>query len=207
MVSPSAQPREEVPLTSAALEFAVQRHARQRRNDCDASFIEHPLEVARLLRDAGCSETLIAAGLLHDVLESCDVGVYELTFHFGAEIADLVQAVTDATALESYAERKQQLRDQVRRAGGETALLFAADTISALRSWPRQVMRDRARVAETAQESSARSRLGHYHEVRLEHYRASLEMLRSVAPQHPLVERVAQALEDCSAAIARCAHA
>ena len=42
---------------------------RESRDSDGARFIEHPLEVARLLRAAGCSDVVVAAGLLHDVLE------------------------------------------------------------------------------------------------------------------------------------------
>ncbi|MBA3746784.1 MAG: HD domain-containing protein [Solirubrobacterales bacterium] len=52
------------PLTRAAARFAARCHARQWRDSDDAPFIEHPLEVARLLRGAGCSDVVVAAGLL-----------------------------------------------------------------------------------------------------------------------------------------------
>ncbi len=52
------------PLTRAAARFAARCHARQWRDGDDAPFIEHPLEVARLLRGAGCSDVVVAAGLL-----------------------------------------------------------------------------------------------------------------------------------------------
>jgi hypothetical protein len=51
-------------LARSAREFAVRCHARQRRESDGAPFIEHPLEVARLLLDAGCSDVVVAAGLL-----------------------------------------------------------------------------------------------------------------------------------------------
>jgi hypothetical protein len=163
-------------------------------------FIKHPLEVARLLRDAGCPEHVIAAGLLHDVVESAAVNVAELSHEFGAAVARIVEGVTDDAYVDGYRQRKQMLRDQVRFAGGDVALLFAADSISKVREWPRRVGRDRARLHELPPDSRARRFLEQQHEMRLEHYTETLVMLERVMPGHPLVEQLADALDQCSTA-------
>jgi hypothetical protein len=64
---------------------------------------------------------------------------------FGAEVADLVQAVSDDTSIRGYRLRKQALRDQVQNAGGDAALIFAADKISKVRELPDRIAHDRAR--------------------------------------------------------------
>ncbi len=181
----------------AALAFAVRSHAGQQRTSDGAAFVEHSLEVARLLRDAGCSEVLVAAGLLHDVLEDSHVSVAELTERFGADVAGLVQAVSDDTCVRSYRQRKQMLCEQVRNTGGDAALLFCADKISKLRELPDQVTRDRGRFHATAHEHRASSHLEHYQQMRLEHYQQSLAMLQRVAPRHPLVRQLAHELNAC----------
>ena len=133
-------------LARSALDFATRSHASQRRDSDGAPFIEHPLEVSRLLRDAGCSEELVAAGLLHDLVEDTDVTFADLTGRFGAGVAQLVRAVTDDAGIEAYRPRKQALRKQVRRAGSEAALLFAADKISKVREAPREHRTGRSAV-------------------------------------------------------------
>jgi (p)ppGpp synthase/HD superfamily hydrolase len=185
------------PLARAALAFAVRCHDGQQRNSDGAAFVEHPLEVARLLRGAGCSDVLVAAGLLHDVLEDSHVSVVELTERFGADVAGLVQAVSDDTCVRSYRQRKQMLCEQVRNTGGDAALLFCADKISKLRELPDQVTRDRGRFHATAHEHRARSHLEHYQQMRLEHYQQSLAMLQRVVPRHPLVKQLADELRAC----------
>ena len=162
-------------LARAARVFATHCHSQQRRGD-GARFIEHPLEVARLLREAGCSDVVVAAGLLHDVVEDAAVSADELRERFGADVADLVLAVTEDARVTSYRRRKRLLREQVRRAGDDAALVFAADKISKVRELDAQALRDRTAA------------------LRLEHYRASLGMLQSVAPEHPLVGRLADEL-------------
>jgi (p)ppGpp synthase/HD superfamily hydrolase len=192
------QPTEQ--LAPRALAFAVQCHSGQRRDSDGTPFIKHPLEVARLLRDAGCGETVVAAGLLHDVVDT-DVDVPELSERFGRDVAALVDAVTDDSCVESYRLRKQLLRDQVRFLGGDAALLFAADEISKLRELPTRVRRDQQRVSDLPGDSRPRRYLERHATMRLDHHRASLAMLEQVVPGHELVGRLCQELARCSAEV------
>jgi (p)ppGpp synthase/HD superfamily hydrolase len=185
------------PLTESALAFAVRRNADQRRNGDGAPFSEHRLEVARLLRASGCSDVVVAAGVLHDVVASSEVGAAELTERFGEDVADLVVAVSDDTSVHSYRRRKQVLREQVRGAGIDAAVLFAADRICMLRELPDQVMRDRARFDAAAPGSRVCVHLEYFQQLRLEHFQQSLRMLQLVAPRHPLVRRLAEELDNC----------
>jgi len=191
------QPTEQ--LAPRALAFAVQCHSGQRRESDGAPFIKHPLEVARLLRDAGCAETVVVAGLLHDVVQDTHVDVLELYSRFGHYVAALVDAVTDDSCVESYRLRKQLLRDHVCHLGGDVALLFAADKISNLREFPTCVRRDHARLYDLPDDSRTRRYLARRSEMRLEHHRASLVMLEQVIPEHELVAQLAHELERCSA--------
>ena len=184
------------PLTRAARLFATRCHARQWRESDGARFIEHPLEVARLLRGAGCSDVVVAAGLLHDVLEHTSVSAGELTARFGAAVAALVRAVSDDARAGTYRARKQRLREQVRQADSDAAVLFAADKISKVREL-RTVLQ---RAAADATSRHAEARREHLRRQQIEHYHESLKMLRSVVPHHPLVHRLAEELANCSLA-------
>jgi hypothetical protein len=186
-------------LARSARVFAARSHARQRRHSDGAPFIEHPLEVAGLLRGAGCSDVVVAAGLLHDIVENTHVSLDELSARFGAPVAGLVRAVSDDPSLQSYRQRKRMLREQVRDAGGDAALIFAADKIAKVRELPDRVRRDMAGVDATARGHRARSHyFEHDHQMRLEHYRQSLVMLQQVIPGHPLVTRLLHELDTCS---------
>lgn len=191
------------PLARSALAFALQCHAGQRRESDGAPFIEHAWEVAGLLRDAGCSDVVVAAGLLHDVVEDIHVSPAELEARFGPDVAALVRAVSDDACVGSYRQRKQVLREQIRRAGGNAALVYAADTIVNVRELPGQVSSERERFGATRRELRARDQLEHYQQMRLEHYRLSLGMLQRVARRHPLVKQLARELDDCPIALLR----
>lgn len=184
-------------LAPRALAFAVRCHSGHWRQSDGRPFINHPLEVARLLRDAGCSEVVVAAGLLHDVVEDANVTVAELSTRFGEDVAALVQGITDDSCIESYRQRKQTLRDQVRFVGGDVALLFAAEEIAEVREWPKDIEREQARLRELPHDSRARRYVEQYHAMRMAHYKASLAMLERVAPGHPLVTQLAAELECC----------
>ena len=117
----------DLPLARAAHAFAAERHAGQTRRPDGAPFIRHPEEVAALLHDAGFSEPVVAAGLLHDVLEKTDTTVEELERRFGPEVARLVEAVSEDDRIDSYADRKAALIDSAVGAGPDGAALLAAD--------------------------------------------------------------------------------
>jgi (p)ppGpp synthase/HD superfamily hydrolase len=162
-------------LVQAAMAFACARHVGQYREVDRAPFIAHPVEVARLLRCAGHPEYVIAAGLLHDLLEKTATTDAELQLRFGPRIARLVTTVSDEPSLGSYEERKRDLRDRVALADSDTLAVYAADKIAKVREQWMQAPSRR-------QDAGSRAKLAHY--------RASLDMLRRVAGEAALVDRL-----------------
>ena len=124
---------EDLPLAHAAVQFAVRQHAGQRRASDHAAFVVHPLEVASLLALSGYPDHVVAAGVLHDVLEDTDAQRQDLESRFGASVANLVAAISDDPTIDDERERKEELRERVRRLGGYPAALYAADKISKVR--------------------------------------------------------------------------
>lgn len=118
--SPSARPGQAGDAASdhsscqplSALAYAARRHAGQRRESDSGPFIKHLSAVARLLRDAGCADVVIAAGLPHRVVQDTDVSASALR-----ELADQVRRGRARIAAEAAAdqacgrlERYQQMR-------------------------------------------------------------------------------------------------
>jgi (p)ppGpp synthase/HD superfamily hydrolase len=158
--------------TRAAFGFAAARHAGQYREVDGVPFIVHPIEVGRLLLGDGQPDHVVAAGLLHDVLEKTTTQEPELELAFGTRIAQLVAAVSDDPAIREYEERKRDLRDRVERSGSEALAIYAADKI--------------AKVRELGLLSHWRASRGK-NQAKLAHYCASLEMLRVAAGHTGLV--------------------
>ena len=179
---------ERSPLTRDALVFANERHAGQKRDLDDLPFVTHPVEVACLLHEAGYHDEVVAAGVLHDVLEDTDADHGELEVRFGRRVADLVDAVSDDASIEDNDERRAALRRQVAAAGECAAVVFAADKVSKAREL-------RVRVG--------RGRFARADEGKLAHYEASLAMLSDLIPGHELVNQLRLEVEAVQALPAR----
>jgi HD domain len=173
-----------LPMAEAALRFARALHAGQRRAIDGAAFIAHPIEVGTLLSADGQPDEIIAAGLLHDVLEKRGPQAPSSAAAFGTDIARLVESVSDDPSLGDYESRKRELRDRVEHADSATFAVFAADKIAKVRelalvpAWQLNEPKNRAKLA---------------------HYRASLVMLRRVDRDLSLVDRLEAELQQLRA--------
>ena len=169
-----------LPETRAALAYAERQHAGQRRGSDGAAFVEHPLEVGWLLYRAGAPDHVIAAGVLHDVLEKTPVSFGELRAQFGSRVAELVEAVSEDEGVTGYRRRKAALRQRAASAGPEALQVFAADKVSKVREL-------RAAVA-TATRRHLRVPKSLLPRRRLEHLRHCLGMLEERLGDSPLVD-------------------
>lgn len=159
--------------------YAERMHAGQRRGD-GMPFILHPLEVASLLHSVGSPDHLIAAGVMHDLVEKAGVSATELERRFGRQISGLVLAVSDDEQVSGYAARKRALRSRVAAAGNEVLVLFAADKLSKLRELRRETERDGAGSDTPECVRAHRAR-------RLEHYQRSVALLDERVPESMVV--------------------
>lgn len=91
-----------------AVEFAVVKHNGQFRKGSGAEpYVVHPIGVAKLLAMYGLdNEAIIAAALLHDVMEDCGVTYEELTKEFGQAVANAVRELTDVGEYQTIKDRK-----------------------------------------------------------------------------------------------------
>src|SRR4051795_5521425 len=97
---------ERMPISSRAAAWAEAAHEGQRREVDGAPFMLHPYEVAMLLHVTGYGDTVLAVGLLHDVVESGGASVDDVRAKFGPEIAADVDALTEDEDIDDYNERK-----------------------------------------------------------------------------------------------------
>jgi (p)ppGpp synthase/HD superfamily hydrolase len=175
-------------LARAAVVYAEELHAGQRRESDEAAFVLHPLEVGALLHTTGHREVVVAAGILHDTVEDTEASLPEITERFGDEVAALVAALTEDPSIEDFAERKAALRKQIAEVGPDATSIYAADKVAKVRE-----LRARIAVEPDLLQSNDRD------SARLEHYRASLAMLEEATPEHPLVRQLRFELETLAA--------
>jgi (p)ppGpp synthase/HD superfamily hydrolase len=171
-----------LPTTRAALDFAASRHAGQRRDADNAPFILHPLEVAHLLQGRDYPDHVIAAGVLHDILENTDVTREELEEQFGPDVTELVVAVSDPEGDGTYAERKARLREEVAAASTDAAAVFAADKVAKARELRLGLVSHGAGAAAVDRD-------------KLDHYWACLAVLEARLGPQPLVRQLRFELE------------
>lgn len=118
-------------LVRQALEVARELHAGAVRDvGEEVPFIDHPLAVGELLAEHEMDGELVAAGLLHDVLEYTDLGLGVLRERFGMKVALIVCALSEDFEIADYEERKKEVRGRVAATGIEAQRVFAADKIA-----------------------------------------------------------------------------
>lgn len=95
-----------------AAAFAARKHRDQRRKDAESSpYINHPLELARVLAEVGgvTDVVTLCAALLHDTIEDTATSEQELAQCFGPEIAALVSEVSDDKSLPKAQRKRLQV--------------------------------------------------------------------------------------------------
>ena len=117
-----------------AYDLLVSKHAGQRQKVNGHPYVEHPVLVATDVSRAGFDSEMVAAALLHDIVEDSDVSVDDVQERFGRRVSVLVEALTDDVEVEPYERRKALHREQVVAAGPEAAAIFAADKLDNVRA-------------------------------------------------------------------------
>src|SRR5262249_56919340 len=77
-------------LANRALAFAANAHGDQRRKYTGEFYVVHAIRVAEILRGIDAPPHVVAAGLLHDVLEGTALTVSELRAALGHPATDLL---------------------------------------------------------------------------------------------------------------------
>jgi (p)ppGpp synthase/HD superfamily hydrolase len=117
-----------------AYDLLVSKHAGQRQRVNGRPYVEHPVLVATDVSRAGFDPEIVAAALLHDIVEDSDVSIDDVQERFGRRVSVLVEAMTDDVEIEPYERRKALHREQVVAAGPEAAAIFAADKLNNVRA-------------------------------------------------------------------------
>ncbi len=124
--------QQQTDVVERAQAFATRAHEGQQRKYTGEPYINHPLEVSSIVREAGGTPDMLAAALLHDVVEDCGVQPAEVRRLFGAQVAELVGWLTDVSKPEdgNRAVRKALDRAHIAQAPAEAQTIKLADLIS-----------------------------------------------------------------------------
>ena len=149
-----------------ALVFATLAHGDQRRKYTDDPYIRHPCRVAGLVRIyLGNDSEVIAAALLHDVIEDTSVTLAQLELFFSDRVVRLVQQLTDVSRPEdgNRAVRKELDRQHIAKASPEAKTIKLADLIDNAHSivefdpsFAKVFMKEKAALLEVLTEGNER---------------------------------------------------
>jgi len=116
-----------------AKEFAIKAHKNQvRKSEPEKPMIIHPINVANILEEYGFDENVVAAGLLHDVVEDTDYTKEDIEIKFGKDVASLVISATEPNKNLSWEERKQHTINETKMLDLRHKAVICADKISNL---------------------------------------------------------------------------
>lgn len=127
-------------LFERAVCLAAEAHNGVMRKQEETPYLLHPLEVAAIIGTMSSDRELLAAGVLHDVVEDAGVALEELERLFGARVAALVATETEdkrpgTPKGETWELRKEESLRELREADDPAVkMLWLADKLSNMRS-------------------------------------------------------------------------
>jgi guanosine-3',5'-bis(diphosphate) 3'-pyrophosphohydrolase len=136
--------------------------------------LAHPVAVAKLMYEAGFGEEVVAAALLHEVIEETDTEVVDIRERFGPEVAELVDEMTEDQSIRPYRARKEEHRERVGQ-DRRSAAIYAADKLASTKA-----------LNEQGEEPDAQ---------RLEHFRVTLHALGETYPDLPFLSELRTELD------------
>ena len=136
-------------LVDKAIIYAVKAHEGVPRRGRDFPYIVHPLEALTIVATMTSEPELLAAAVLHDVVEDTDFTVEDIRAEFGDRVAELVDAETEKhdesrSREESWLDRKKAALEDLRRAGRDVKIVALGDKLSNMRA----IARDFARYGD-----------------------------------------------------------
>ena len=104
-------------MVQRAIEFATQAHAGQTRKYTGEPYVNHPIEVMKLVSMVTDDPEVLAAAVLHDVVEDTPATIMNIRIGFTPRVAALVDDLTDVSKPEdgNRATRKELDRQHTRK--------------------------------------------------------------------------------------------
>lgn len=136
---------EGLPLFEQAVVFAAAAHRGATRKGSRIPYLVHPMEAAAIVAEMTDDQELIAAAMLHDVVEDTEITLAEIQEYFGERVAFYVSGESedkrrDLPPESTWVIRKQETIDFLRNEADTGAKMLAlADKLSNIRSIARDV--------------------------------------------------------------------
>ena len=123
-------------LLNRAIIYATQAHAGQMRKGTNLPYIVHPMEALAIVATMTDDPEMLAAAVLHDVVEDTAVTTDDVRREFGDRVAALVTADTNTRKDQenTWHERKQAAIERLSAASYDEKIVALGDKLSNLRA-------------------------------------------------------------------------
>ena len=158
-------------LVSEAIAFSAKAHDGMRRRKGESPYILHPMEVGVIIGTMSENQELIAAGILHDVVEDAGVSIEEIGEKFGARVMELVASETENKREELPPEdtwriRKEESIEKLRSTSDtDVMMLWIADKLSNIRTIYRDFLNEGVAVWNRFHQSDIKAQAWYYRSI------------------------------------------
>ena len=158
-------------LVSEAIAFSTKAHDGMRRRKSEAPYILHPMEVGVIIGTMSDNQELIAAGLLHDVVEDAGVSIEEIGEKFGARVKELVASETenkreDLSPKDTWQIRKEESIEKLRTTSDtDIMMLWIGDKLSNIRTIYRDFLKEGNAVWNKFHQSNVKAQAWYYRSI------------------------------------------
>lgn len=131
-------------LVTRAIIFAANAHDGMRRKKENIPYIMHPAEAAVIVSSLTENQEVIAAALLHDVIEDTPVSFEDVVAEFGPRVAALVWSESEdkregQPPAQTWRARKEESIEIIQETKDlEVKMVFLGDKLANMRSFYRQ---------------------------------------------------------------------
>jgi (p)ppGpp synthase/HD superfamily hydrolase len=138
------------PKEKEALKFARDKHRGQIGPHSSKPYINHCIEVSRILYKNGYSEDVIVSGILHDTVTNTETTLLDIEEMFGEDVSNIVKHVSeDSDSSLSWTEKKMKYIQSVLNSPKESVLVSLADNLHT----SSEILQDWLRIGDTVFES------------------------------------------------------
>lgn len=158
-------------IVSEAIVFSTRAHDGMRRRKSDAPYVLHPMEVGAIVGTMTDNQEVIAAGVLHDVVEDAGITIEEIGEKFGARVMELVASETenkreDLPAEQTWRIRKEESLDKLKDTDDiEVMMLWIGDKLSNIRAIYRDFTVEGNAVWEKFHQSDIKAQAWYYRSI------------------------------------------
>lgn len=129
-----------------AIEFALNAHHGMVRKGTSTPYITHPIEAASVAASMTDDEDVLAAAVLHDVVEDTPYTIEDIRELFGERVASLVSSDTEDKMKSlppenTWFARKTATVENLKRASREEKIIVLSDKLSNIRSCRKEQLR------------------------------------------------------------------